>query len=61
MLRCPQCRSPEIHQSRRKGLLANRLLSLLFVRPFRCERCDCRFFRFSFSANRHSSRAATTN
>jgi signal transduction histidine kinase len=32
---------------------------MLFVRPFRCERCDSRFFRWSFTANPNSARPAT--
>jgi hypothetical protein len=33
---------------------------MLFVRPFRCERCDLRFFRWSVTPNPNSSRPATT-
>jgi hypothetical protein len=36
---------------------------MLFVRPFRCDQCDLRFFRLSFSANRgisaYNDRATT--
>ena len=56
---CPQCTSQRIHQSRRRGIM-ERILAMMFVRPFRCERCDLRFFRWSFTANPNSSRPATT-
>jgi hypothetical protein len=56
---CPQCTSRRIHQSRRRGIM-ERILAMMFVRPFRCERCDLRFFRWSFTANPNSSRPATT-
>jgi hypothetical protein len=48
---CPSCSSHRIHRSRRKGFLESGPLTLMFVRPFRCEQCDHRFFRLSFSAN----------
>ncbi len=60
MISCPQCRSERIHQSRRKGIIERRILTLIFVRPFRCERCDYRFFRRTLTANPNSSRPATT-
>jgi hypothetical protein len=58
---CPQCTSERIHQSRRKGIIERRILAVIFVRPFRCERCELRFFRWSRAANPNSSRPATTN
>ena len=57
-MNCPQCTSQRIHQSRRRGII-ERILAMLFVRPFRCERCDSRFFRWSFTANPNSARPAT--
>jgi hypothetical protein len=60
MMSCPQCHSERIHQSRRKGSIERRILAMIFVRAFRCERCDLRFFRLSFSTNPDSSRSATT-
>jgi hypothetical protein len=57
---CPRCQSERIHQSRRKGILERVLLAAIFVRPFRCERCDDRFFRWSFSDNPNASREATS-
>ena len=61
MISCPQCRSGRIHKSRRKGILERAILAMIFVRPFRCERCDYRFFRWSFTAHSNASRTATTN
>ena len=60
MVFCPNCASARIHQSRRKGLAESLILTALFVRPFRCERCDERFFRWSFAAKPNTSRTATT-
>jgi len=60
MICCPNCESARIHQSRRKGIVERVILALLFVRPFRCERCDQRFFRRSFATDPNRSRAATT-
>src|SRR5277367_4117138 len=60
MKHCPLCHSERIHQSRRKGMLERLVLAMMFVRPFRCERCDNRFFSWSFSDNPNGSREATT-
>ena len=49
-IRCPSCASHLVHQSRRKGLLEKSLLTVFFARPFRCERCDARFFSLSFKS-----------
>ena len=55
MICCPNCDSARIHPSRRKGFLEKGLLAMIFVRPFRCEKCDDRFFRWSFSTNPNAS------
>ena len=60
MLSCPHCRSVRIHLSRRKGIFEWSILAAILIRPFRCERCDLRFFRWSFTANPNASRSATT-
>jgi len=59
MICCPNCQSARIHQSRRKGILERVILALLFVRPFRCERCDERFFRHSLATDPNDTRPAT--
>jgi hypothetical protein len=41
-------------------MLERMVLAMMFVRPFRCERCDNRFFRWSLSHNPNASREATT-
>lgn len=51
MMNCPSCQSQRIHQSRRRGILEKGILGAIFVRPFRCEKCDVRFFRWSLAAN----------
>ena len=54
MLFCPRCGAERIHQSRRIGLIEKRVLATFLMRPFRCESCDHRFFRWSISANPNS-------
>jgi hypothetical protein len=44
MLRCPRCSSDVTRRSARRGL--ERVLSLVGVLPFRCERCEARFLAF---------------
>lgn len=61
MTSCPRCHSERIHQSKRKGVFERGLLSMLWLRPFRCERCDRRFFRLSFAVHPRPSRSATTS
>jgi hypothetical protein len=60
MICCPNCDSARIHQSRRKGIVEKLVLALLFVRPFRCELCDQRFFRWTLATSSHGTRVATT-
>jgi transposase-like protein len=60
MMNCPRCHSEHIRRSKRKGIIERRILALLFVRPFRCESCNLRFFRWSFTTNPNAARTATT-
>ena len=46
MTKCPKCDSPEVQRSHRRGL-GDHLISLIFLRPFRCRRCYHRFYWFS--------------
>jgi hypothetical protein len=61
MMCCPNCDSTRIHHSKRRGFVEKVILAVLYVRPFRCERCDQRFFRWSFSTNPNASPTTTTN
>ena len=54
MLACPKCGTERIHFSRRKGIVEKRILSAIQVRPYRCESCDFRFFRWSIFVNSNS-------
>jgi|HubBroStandDraft_6_1064221.scaffolds.fasta_scaffold245818_3 predicted Zn-ribbon and HTH transcriptional regulator len=45
--RCPECNGDHVHRSKPKGVLESYLLPILFIRPYRCDACDFRFFRFS--------------
>lgn len=40
---CPRCRAAEVERVSRDGLL-ERLASLVYVYPFRCRACLCRFY-----------------
>jgi DNA-directed RNA polymerase subunit RPC12/RpoP len=60
-MQCPECGSKRIHLSRRKGLLEKGILASFFLRPFRCQRCDFRFFRLSIASHSTPDRTATTN
>jgi hypothetical protein len=42
--RCPSCKSLEVRRSVRWGLFEIAVLPLLLMRPFRCQKCDARFF-----------------
>ena len=44
--RCPSCKSPHTHRSKKRGFF-EAFLSTLSVLPFRCDTCDARFFRRS--------------
>ncbi len=60
MANCPECDSGRIRQSRRKGIAEKVFLTMISLKPFRCERCDFRFYRWSFATKNNSSRQATT-
>jgi len=44
---CPLCQSTIISKSRRRGLLESVVFTLIRVRPYRCQSCDSRFFRWA--------------
>jgi hypothetical protein len=50
-MRCPRCQTTNTRRSARRGL--ETLLSWVGFWPFRCERCDLRFLRFSLGARWH--------
>jgi predicted Zn-ribbon and HTH transcriptional regulator len=60
MISCPLCHSKRIHRSKRKGIIEQIILAMIFIKPFRCERCDYRFFRWSITANHNAPRQETT-
>ena len=61
MLSCPLCHSDRIRRSRRRGILERSLTTMIFLKPFRCLKCDSRFFRWTLSADTRASRQATTH
>jgi DNA-directed RNA polymerase subunit RPC12/RpoP len=46
---CPNCGSASTHRSKTKGFQETVFLAMIFSRPFRCEECDSRFFRWSIT------------
>jgi hypothetical protein len=46
-LRCPRCGGTEVRRARRHGAL-ERLLSALYIYPFRCQHCQRRFRRLEW-------------
>ncbi len=42
---CPLCRSVGAHRSKRAGFREEVLLRFLFARPYRCRKCNTRFYR----------------
>jgi hypothetical protein len=44
---CPLCKSKYIGRSRRRGFIESMLFKLVNVRPYRCQSCDLRFFRWA--------------
>jgi transposase-like protein len=44
VLKCPHCNSRYVHRSRLR--VYDLVLLLLFLRPYRCEDCDRRFYGF---------------
>jgi len=57
---CPNCQSSLMHRSKTKGLVEI-VFAALFRRPFRCEECDERFFRWSIGEKRRPERPMTTS
>jgi ribosomal protein L37AE/L43A len=43
---CPVCKSRALHRSQMHGVLERRILRLVGVRAFRCDKCDHRFYGF---------------
>jgi hypothetical protein len=46
MRHCPECHSARLRRSKRRGLIERHLLSVVALKPFRCESCLHRFFRW---------------
>ncbi|MGH9509610.1 MAG: hypothetical protein ACRD2Q_01045 [Terriglobales bacterium] len=46
---CPQCRSYDVHRSRRRGFVERVLLPLVLKRPYRCDGCNSRYYGYTFA------------
>jgi predicted Zn-ribbon and HTH transcriptional regulator len=57
---CPDCQSDQIRRSRMRGIVEP-LLAFLLIRPYRCEACDYRFFRWSIRYKAKPIRVEWTN
>jgi transcriptional regulator NrdR family protein len=44
---CPNCRSVETSLSHRRGPVEKYFFRVIRVRPYRCLKCDSRFYGFS--------------
>jgi predicted RNA-binding Zn-ribbon protein involved in translation (DUF1610 family) len=49
---CPQCGSYLVRRSKKRTLVEYIVCRLLFVRPYRCDDCDIRFFKFGTRSTR---------
>lgn len=56
---CPDCQSDEIRRSKTRGSVES-LLAILRIRPYRCEECDYRFFRWSIRGKPKATKPART-
>ncbi len=43
MVRCPRCGSQDVGLIRRRQGTVERVAALVFLRPFRCRKCERRF------------------
>ena len=46
---CPECHSRDVRRSVRWGLVETCVLPLILMRPYRCQKCDHRFFGLVFA------------
>ena len=51
---CPNCASPSVYRSKRRGLAELLLHRVLFISPYRCYDCDDRHYRFRLNASTQS-------
>jgi hypothetical protein len=58
---CTNCQRALIHRSRPKGIREAAFPAVIFVRPFRSEECDSRFFRWSMTEKPGPERPARTS
>src|ERR1700686_4099745 len=56
---CPDCQSDQIRRSKTRGSVES-LLAFLRMRPYRCEECNYRFFRWSIRTKPKATKPART-
>jgi len=47
---CPRCGSEWVYGSERYGIFEQRILRAIQVSPYRCDRCNYRFYRRSVNS-----------
>jgi hypothetical protein len=58
---CPNCLSSLTHRSKTRGIRESIFFAMIFRRPFRCEECDLRFFRWSITEKPGTERRMITS
>ena len=53
--KCPSCKQRTLVRRSHRSF-AERTLAIIFLYPFRCERCDCRFYRVQWRDDRPAKR-----
>src|ERR1700674_2573351 len=59
-IHCPDRRSDQIRRSRTRGIVES-FFAILLIRPYRCEECDYRFFRWSIRHQLKAARSASSS
>lgn len=54
VLLCPWCQSPQVRRSQRWNFMEQAIFRLLWIKPYRCEACNRRFYRFLNLFNRRA-------
>jgi len=50
---CPWCQSRDVHRSKFRGWMEMAFIPFLLMRPYRCMKCDSRYFDLFFAVRIH--------
>ena len=53
-MECPKCEAHDIRRSQRHGLYEGLVMRMVFFAPFRCQKCQNRFWAFASGHHSHS-------